>query len=565
MNDVALTDLSEEAFLEQLKREFLKEAWSLLEECDEAFLGFESEANREEELKRVFRIFHSLKGSGMSVGFTDLSELAHKAEDVLAVLRLQPAKLTQDIQSLLLTVGDALKVIVKMLEKGEKESLDVNSLKLQLATVASRLKDGETSSTTAVLPQQPEVASSSPAGPQHQERSTTVKIDVERVESILDLVGELMVIKSQLSHHTSILSSDDRSLRAIVNLLDKTVRELQDQSLGMRMMPLKGLFLKVQRTTRDLSIKLSKAVNFVMEGEETELDRRIVESLADPLIHLARNAIDHGIETTLDRVKSGKGDRATVTLSARASSGRVIIEIRDDGRGISRKKVFDKAKSNGLLPPNTTIESMTDNDIYALLFKAGFSTAEKVTDVSGRGVGLDVVKSNVEKLKGLIEIHSQEGQGSRFCLSFPLTTAIADGLMLKVCSQSFVMPISSVREIVKVNRNDISTLSGDRSLLDVRGRMLPIFSIGSLLFGELNQFASMTAIVVQYGESQISLACDEVVGQTQVVQKSLGDTFEELKGVAGGAILSDGNVALVLDVDGLCEVAGGSANAREAA
>jgi two-component system chemotaxis sensor kinase CheA len=318
----------------------------------------------------------------------------------------------------------------------------------------------------------------------------------------------------------------------------------------MRMIPIGQLFQKTSRQVRDLSRKAGKQVDLELSGEETELDRNIVEDLADPLMHMVRNAVDHGIEPPAQREKAGKSATAHVTLRAGHQAGQIIIEVSDDGRGLDRDKILKKAREQGLVSADA---ALPDGEIFNLIFQPGFSTAEKVTDVSGRGVGMDVVRRQIQKLRGRIDILSKRGEGTTFILKLPLTLAIIDGLVVGVGNQRYVVPIFAIREMLKPAEDAISTIRGREEMAMVRGALLPVVRLYQRFHVQPrfeNPWESLL-IVSESGGRQFCLMVDELIGKQEVVIKSLGEGLRNIAGVAGGAILGDGRVGLILDLEGL--------------
>jgi two-component system chemotaxis sensor kinase CheA len=388
------------------------------------------------------------------------------------------------------------------------------------------------------------------------DRSTPIKVDPLRLEAMLDLIGEMVVIKSQLAHNPLIAASGDSALAAIISHFDRTVRELQERTLSLRLSALKPLFLKIQRAVRDLALKQGKSVDFEFDGGDTEIDRGLIEAITDPLLHIARNAIDHGMETASERASAGKKEPGRISLTARTLGDRVVIELRDNGRGIDRARVIEKARERGLIAGDAGPE-LTDRDVFALLFEAGFSTAEKVTEVSGRGVGLDVVRAQLEKIRGHVDVVSTFGEGTCFRLSLPLTTAITEGMLAKFGGVKFILPLSGVREIVRTSEYKITRIDSGASVIGLRGRFLPIVDLRSVLSFTGHETRSSrpientTAIIAEHSGGLSALIVDEVVGQIQVVVKALSEKLQKSEGLSGGAILGDGTVALVLDMDGI--------------
>jgi two-component system chemotaxis sensor kinase CheA len=577
-------------FIEQLKKEFLDEVTYLLEQCEEAYLKLDNPAHRVEELSNIFRVAHSIKGSGAVVGFDDLAGFAHVVEDCLTLLRGNPDLVNSEIISLLLQSGDAFKIRVSMLKVKSTEEWVIAPLKTQIENMNARLRGAPVPESKSESPTEKpaeaemhfdEVHPVAPVQHAHHDdhaqtatpvgqakvQSVSVKVDPVRIEAVLDLVGELVVIKSQLLQEMQKSEVSNLRENEVISLLDKTVRELQDKTLSMRMTSLKPLFLKVQRTVRDVAIKLNKPVDFEMHGEDIEIDRTMIELLSDPLIHIVRNAVDHGIEKEDVRKERGKTDKGFVHITAKQSGGRIVVEIRDNGGGISKEKVKAKAIRQGLIKDS---QVLTDQEVYDLIFSPGFSTAETVTDVSGRGVGLDVVKSNIHKLKGTIEIESVLNQGSLFRISLPLTTAITEGIVVFINQVRYVIPMDSISELLRIEDHTIAKIDSLHECLTVRGKVLPLIRMNkimnsasaiqrlNLVKGDFSVNAEEgmsnrngTVVIVDHMGMFVALTVDGVIGQNQVVVKPLGTNINTTNGVAGAAIMGDGKIALVLDIDGL--------------
>jgi two-component system chemotaxis sensor kinase CheA len=371
----------------------------------------------------------------------------------------------------------------------------------------------------------------------------------------MDVVGELVVVQSQLAETARSLGQTLPQLARNVAQVCRITKELQSTAMSLRMIPIKPTFQKMERLARDLAQECGKKVNFIVHGDETELDRTMVEAIGDPLVHMVRNAIDHGLEPPADRIARGKPETGTISLKAYYQGNNVIVELQDDGRGISPDKVLDKARSLGLVPKDA---EFTPEEIFALIFLPGFSTAEKVTSVSGRGVGMDVVKLNIEtKLRGKIDISSEVGIGSIFKIKLPLTLAIIDGLVVQVGEDRFVLPSTSVQMALRPTRENVVTVHGNREVLDVRGRMLPLHRLHRR-FGipaRAQDPWDGIVLIVESAGKVCALLVDEMVSKQEVVIKSLGAFMQGTPGVAGGAILGDGNIALILDPGALLQAA----------
>lgn len=565
-------------FMERARAEFLEETMYLIEQCEESFLKLEDPTTRSKELDHIFRAAHTIKGSGGAVGYTDIMEFAHFMEDFLSLLRKDPEVLSTDIISVLLRCCDLLRERVVSLRTGYIGSWDVDEVLADIKflqdqiEVPNRCGDvkadcnncingfaifDEGSTSEVKLPDQKVLEASSRSLNETPINvnavSNYVKIESGRVDAVLDLVGELVVIKSQLMNKTEVLSNN-HELSSIVTLLDKTVRELQDKALNIRMTSMKPLFTKMQRMARDLSLKLGKEFDVIISGEDTEVDRTMVEVLGDPLMHLIRNAIDHGLESGSERERRGKSQRGKIHLSAAHIGERVIVRIKDDGRGISRDKVIRKAQENRLLDVNKSTENMTDREVYQLLFTPGFSTAEQVTDLSGRGVGLDVVKTQVDKIRGAVDVISVADQGTTFTISIPLTAAITDGMAVVVNGNPYIRPMDRIRELVKIERDATTSVKDGKEVLRVRGNLFPLLNTHKFvqnhrMSGSRSENSGSIAVVVEMEDRLYALRVDSVIGQMQVVTKPMGEGIKASPGIAGAAVLGDGRVALVFDIE----------------
>ncbi|MCP4689709.1 MAG: chemotaxis protein CheA, partial [Desulfobacterales bacterium] len=391
------------------------------------------------------------------------------------------------------------------------------------------------------------------SGPKRVE--TTVRVSTGRLDRLIDMVGELVIAHSMVAQDEVVVDGAHHDLSKRVSHTSKIVRELQDMSMSLRMVPLKATFNKMTRLVRDLGRKIGKAVNLVTEGEDTEIDRNLVDIISDPLVHMVRNAVDHGIEPPDVRERSGKGKQGAVSLSAYHSAGSVVVEIRDDGKGLDREVILAKGRERGLVSDGA---SMSDSEVFQLLFEPGFSTAETVTDVSGRGVGMDVVKKNIESLRGEIEIQSELGHGSVFKMSLPLTLAIIDGMVVRVVGETFVIPTLSIIRSVKLKAEELSTVLKQGELIHLQGELIPLVRIAGLYnidgSSEKQEQAQALVVVVEDKGAQAGLLIDELVGRQQVVIKTLGEAMRDIPGIAGGAIMPNGRVGLILDVGGVLKL-----------
>ncbi|MDP2250452.1 MAG: chemotaxis protein CheW [Hydrogenophaga sp.] len=392
-------------------------------------------------------------------------------------------------------------------------------------------------------------ADARPAAPAAME-SSTLRVSVSKVDQLINLVGELVITQAMLAQKSRELDNgDNQPLLAGLADLDRNTRDLQEAVMSIRMIPMSVVFNRFPRMLRDLATKLGKKVELVTHGEATELDKGLVEKITDPLTHLIRNSCDHGIEMPEDRRARGKPEHGTITLSATHEGGSILIEVRDDGKGLNREKLLSKAREKGIDAP----DSMTDNEVWNLIFAPGFSTADEVTDVSGRGVGMDVVKKNITALNGTVEIDSAEGYGMRVSVRLPLTLAIMDGMSVRVSDEVYILPLSSVIESFQIKPTDINTLAQGAQVVKVRDEYMPVIELERVF--QVPRFehsgASPIMVVVEADGQRVALMVDELLGQQQVVIKNLESNYRRVPNVSGATILGDGKVSLILDTSSL--------------
>jgi len=383
---------------------------------------------------------------------------------------------------------------------------------------------------------------------------TSVRVATDRLDRLIDMVGELVIAYSMVTEDRIVSNSDDHEFQKRVSHASKIVRELQNMTMSLRMVPLKTTFNKMSRLIRDVSKKIGKKVNFIIEGEDTEIDRNMADAIKDPLVHMVRNAVDHGIETPDERKRIGKPNEGNVKLSAYHSAGSVVVEIEDDGKGLNKDEIFAKSIERGLINEGS---SLTEREIFNMIFEPGFSMAKSITDVSGRGVGMDVVRKNIEAIRGQTEIQSEPGKGSVFQMRLPLTLAIIDGMVIRVGPETYVIPTLSIVSSIKPEPENISTVLDQGEMLSLQGKLLPLFRLGNLFCLEAQKKREeIELVVVVEDEGKLAgLVIDELIGRQQVVIKTLGETMMNIHGIAGGAIMPNGRVGLVLDVGGVVKLA----------
>ena len=564
--------LSDE-FDADLLNEFIVESMECSNMAESAILDWEKDPNNQELLNTIFRGFHTIKGTSSFINLDCVKDVAHKAESMLVRVRDGQESFTRGHADLSLKSLDMTKSILERMKTsgpGQQIELPLGYEELldALKNFISGTRDShvnDPSPEPAVKPEPREklarkdeetsadqfpAASSAP----DQIVESTVRVKIDRLDKLLDTVGELVIAQTMVGQDELIVSGKHRELSKKISHAGKIVRELQDLSMILRMVPLKGTFQKMARLARDLSQKNGKRVNFTVEGEDIEIDRNMVDMVADPLIHLIRNAVDHGIETPEERRRLGKSEDAWIYLTAGHVEGSIMLTVWDDGRGLSRQKIVDKAISRGLID---SAERMTDQEVWQMIFQPGFSTAEQVTEVSGRGVGLDVVCQAVDALRGRIEVQSSEGQGCAFIMRMPLTMAITDGMVVRVGSQRYILPIANIQKAVRPVETDIHTVNQRAEMLDFRGELLPVFRLHRL-FDITDAQTELTLgllVVIGEGQQRCALFVDDLLSQTQVVTKLLGKGIDKVQGVAGGAIMSDGTVGLILDTAGIVNIA----------
>jgi two-component system chemotaxis sensor kinase CheA len=426
------------------------------------------------------------------------------------------------------------------------------ALLARIRQAASGTLPAELAQATALSPNAQEAPAADP--PLRERRAgdaTSVRIDTAKLDQLMDMVGEMVIAQTLIGHSPTLEAATDARLLRNLTHLARITADVQRIATAMRMVPIGLQFQKTARLVRDLARHAGKQIAFETSGEDTELDKTIAEALADPLLHMVRNSIDHGIESPAERIALGKDPTARIRVAAGHQSGQIVVTIADDGRGLNREKILAKARQNGLIDPGVPVPP--DNELFPLIFEAGFSTAEKITDISGRGVGMDVVRKHVQKLRGRIDIQSKTGEGTTFSIKLPLTLAIIEGLVVVVGQHRYIVPIFAVREMFRPTEAMLSTVQGTGEMAMVRGGLLPIVRLHRRFAIEPNtaNFCDGTLIVAESEGRNFCVFVDEVLGKQEVVIKGLGQRFKDVSGVAGCAILGDGRVGLILDIDGI--------------
>ncbi|MCG8634181.1 MAG: chemotaxis protein CheW [Desulfobacterales bacterium] len=577
----------------EILMDFVSEAEENLDSIEVHLIELEQDPEDSDIINNIFRPVHTIKGVAGFLSLKKINQLAHTTENLLDSARSGEFMINDLATDAILESVDTLKQLIKRVKQGVAQGvklpdhdIDINGLRDRLQNLHIQLTKGtkeplgeilvkqgvideksleETLETQKVKPNKKigeilveekkaepvQVAQALMEQKTEKKRvATQVKVNTEKLDDLVDYAGELVIAQSMLKQKVS----DDPSLIQSVTQLGQIVSNMQHIAMSMRMISIKATFMKMIRLVRDLSKKSGKPVNLTMAGEETEIDRNVVDALYEPMVHMIRNSVDHGIEPVDQRRDTGKPDQGTVHLSAYHKGGNIIIEIQDDGKGLDKDRIMEKGVQSGLVSEN---DQLTDPQIYDLILQPGFSTAKEITDVSGRGVGMDVVKSGIERFRGHLKIESQKGIGTKFTISLPLTLAIIDGMLVRVGKEKYVIPTTAIQRAFKPEKENCFTVEGKGELIKERERLIPIVRLRGLYSGEedTKNVWDCLAVVVESKDEQKALVIDELLGKDEYVIKSLGGNLEGIQGFSGGAILADGRVGLILDIHGIFQLA----------
>jgi two-component system chemotaxis sensor kinase CheA len=522
----------------------------------------------EEARAQQFRIYHLVVAVSSSclmksvrafMVFKTLEEMGEIIKSFPPAQEIEEEKFDKSFELILITKQDpeaVLAALEKISEISVASLIDLEpaaaeaavsvpateALPAQVAEIVEGQIDAETGTETGAETEAPDT----PAQPQRARSHQTVRVDLERLDNVMNLVGELVINKTRLAQISTAHGIAD--LHETLEQVDRITTDLQAVVMKIRMVPVENVFNRFPRMVRDLSRELGKQINLIIEGKETELDRTVIDEIGDPLVHLIRNSVDHGVEEPAVREKAGKPRAARIKLAARQEGNHVIIEVSDDGRGIDLEKIKDKARKKGLFRDRDG-GALDDKTLVDFIFQPGFSTADKVTDVSGRGVGLDVVRTKIEALSGIIDVETKKGEGTRFIIRLPLTLAIIQALLVKVGPETYAIPLSSVDETTNITPGDIKPVQNQDVVL-LRGNVLPLVRMREMLeVPDRGQAATdLDVVVVRRGEKQVGLVVDSLIGQQEIVIKSLGRLLTGTPGIAGATILGNGQVSMILDV-----------------
>ena len=566
--------------MELLIQTFLGEDDEFIEEMEAGLLSLEDSPDDSMVIDQVFRAAHSLKGSSMAVGLDQVGKFTHEVEALLLKVKEHEIPASREVISLLLKCNDHIKTMIETLKDDLKAEFDSEDLMKQLAKMQNKelevetkapvtgfaLFDDDEDETPATTTPEPEPA------PMVQAESATsdieveedkaksnarqqparkpqeqIKVSQERIDRLVNNIGEMAILLTVLEEQMYQFAGT--KLESTVKQLYKISKDVQDVSVSLRMLPVKPVFQKMRRIVRDTSAKLGKQVNLEVIGEDIEIDKSILDLVGDPLVHIIRNAVDHGVESPELRKKAGKDEAGTITLKACHESGRLVFYIVDDGGGINAERVKEKALKLGIIKKS---QKLSTQELQNLIFHPGFSTKEQVTEVSGRGVGMDVVSNNIKQMSGEIEIRSELGSGSRFKITLPQTFSIIEGTVVQSGEDKYVVPLGDIQESVKVSDEEITKSTALGEVLTLRGERLPVYRFEEIL--ETNNYEKpqeQIALISSSQDKSYAIVVDEIVGRQQVVIKNLGQEVQQLKEFSGSTILGDGQPALIIELSNL--------------
>ena len=525
----------------ELVADFILESREHLSMVESQLLALEHDPGNSEAINTIFRGFHTIKGVAGFLEFDDIQRFAHEVETLLDLARNSKVAVDSDLIDVILHSADHMSQCLLAVEAGIESQPPDEPL---IARIQEKIACEVRNPASGIRNPKSEI--------QPTARPRAVKVDTGKLDYLVDMIGELVIAQSLIRHDPGMAAAPSARLTRNLSQLTRITADVQRVAMTMRMIPVGQLFQRMARLVRDLARNAGKQVNFQVSGEDTELDRNMVEELADPLMHMVRNAVDHGAEMPPARLAAGKSPTVQLQLKAYHQGGSINIEVSDDGRGLAREKILALARQRGMV---STGDSLSDQEVFSFIFEPGFSTAERVTAVSGRGVGMDVVRRQIMKLRGRIDISSRPGKGATFHIKLPLTLAIIEGLVVGVGKERYVVPMFAVREMLRPTQESLSTVPGGGEMVLVRGSLLPILRLHAR-FGVApvsQDPAAGILIVAECERKSFCLLVDELIGKQEVVIKSLGESFKDVTGIAGGCILGDGRVGLVLDMEALFE------------
>ncbi len=559
-----LSQVFENSEMEQLIQTFLSEADEFIEEMEAGLLSLEDSPHETGVIDQVFRAAHSLKGSSMAVGLSPVGKFTHEVEALLLEVKENRLSISREVIGTLLKCNDRIKEMIETLKDDLSASFnfdelvqEIEKLKLPLNTSAATAKKAAPASGFGFFDEEEELTEDHH---DHQQRAMghqshghkrksqeQIKVSQERIDKLVNYIGEMAILLTVLDEQIDQFSGT--ALESTVKQLSKISKDVQDVSVSLRMLPLKPIFQKMRRIVRDITTKLGKKVNLQVIGEDVEVDKSILDLVGDPLVHIIRNAVDHGIELPDIREKNGKPPTGNIVLQACHEAGRLVFYITDDGSGIDLDVIREKAIKLGIISSKA---KLSNSEIQHLIFHPGFSTKDKVTDISGRGVGMDVVSNNIKAMSGEIDIKSTLHKGSQFRITLPQTFSIIEGTVVQTGIEKFVIPLADIRESVKIKDFEIAKSTALGEVLTLRGERLPVFRLDDLFnIDTLEKNREQIALIAQSQDKIFAIIVDEIVGRQQIVIKNLGNEIQGLKEFSGSTILGDGKPALIVELSNL--------------
>ncbi len=584
--------------MQEIIDDFLVEADELIDSLDNNFVKLETNTDDPELLNEIFRAAHTIKGTSSFLGFDQVTTLSHRMEDILNKLRKSEMQLSAEIMDVLLEALDNLKVLLDKVREKDTEELDINNILQGLQAILDVESNGDTEAAVKEEPDPDQTDSfdqdaeikalleasakkidipkvdintsnvtatqkvKTKAPVKKPATDQTIRVDVNRLDSLMNMMGELVLGRNSLVQTMNKLNLENEGefkleqLNQSTNSVNFITTELQMAVMKMRMLPIGKVFNRYPRLVRDLARDAKKQIDLEIYGETTELDKSVIEEIGDPLVHIIRNSCDHGVETPEERLAIGKPAKGTVKLEASQEGSNIIIKVTDDGRGFDIKAIKRKAVEKGMTT-ELEVEKMTDKEVFNYILEPGFSTAKKVTDVSGRGVGMDVVRTNIVKLNGMVELDSKLNVGTVITIKLPLTLAIIQGLLVEADTEVFILPLASVYETVKTANSSMHYVN-QRPVLRLRDEIIPIINLNELLNLNSSTFDLSDKpyiVIVGLAEKKLGIIVDRFLGQEEVVIKSLGSFLGNTEGIAGATILGDGRIRLIVDMMGMFKVA----------
>ena len=557
----------DEMDLSQFKEVFVSESKEHLVSLNAALVELEKKPSNKEVLNDIFRVAHTLKGMSATMGYDKITNLTHHMEDVLDKLRKGEAQAKGNIVDVIFECFDKLESLIEEVETGVESKVDIDGLVTRLngLMLKEETKQPE-AQPQAPAPEAPGAEKEPPAkeaeeevknvedieaGAAAKKSKTSIRINITHLDKMMNLVGEMVISKSQLEQIAAIHRIDE--LKETLQQLDRIAVELQEAVLKTRMVPLSQIFDRYPRMVRDLSLKLGKEVEFEIFGADIEIDRMLIEEINEPLVHLLRNALDHGIEAPDKRAENGKPRKGRVVLSARRERGYISINVTDDGKGLDPAVIRQKCVEKGILSGEEA-KTLSDEDAFWMICDPRYSTAEKITDISGRGVGMDVVKNAIESFAGRLVISSKSGVGSSFTINLPLSIAIISALLVKVKSEIYAIPLNNITEVIPFSQEDVKSIE-KREVIMLRDEVLPLVWLEKLLGVEAGEEAGQGSnryiLRVEVGNKSFGLVVDNFIGRKEIVIKTLSGIIKKAKGFSGATILGDGSVVLILDINSI--------------